>query len=250
MALLSFANAILLLITNSPLTFNFDDFFVWLFFCDLLLRIVAVGPENFFYNRWNKVDTSLTLVGVGFFFVIDTTGADSLIRMSKIFRVATVVRVASHSSWKGMDWYIFQRIKNIFEVMMEILPIILKFMPLMVFFFYIFAIIGMEVFYNSYDTLGSPLYNSYQQFQSFRTFIQSQYLLVQILAKSAWSHVAYDHCFRNPDYFTPVMIFFTGTQITLVYIVSTIIKGVFWEIYFTVDSIFVEREKQIAREQE
>jgi hypothetical protein len=134
--------------------------------------------------------------------------------------------------------------------MMEIMPILMKFMPLMVFFFYIFAIMGMEIFYNSYGTLGSPLYNSYQQFQSFRTFIQSQYLLVQILAKSAWSHVAYDHCFRNPDYFTPVMIFFTGTQITLVYIVSTIIKGVFWEIYFTVDSIFVERERQIAIEEE
>jgi hypothetical protein len=102
--ILSFANSLVLLITNSPLSFIFDDCFVWLFLCDLLLRIVAVGPENFFYNRWNKVDTCLTLVGVGFFFVIDTAGADSIIRMSKIFWLATVVRVASHSSWKGIHY--------------------------------------------------------------------------------------------------------------------------------------------------
>ena len=34
-------------------------------------------------------------------------------------------------------------------------------MPLFIFFFYIYAIVGMEIFYSIYDIPGKPSYNQY-----------------------------------------------------------------------------------------
>lgn len=101
----------------------------------------------------------------------------------------------------------------------------------------------MEAFYNSYSTLGSPSYNNYQQFQSFRSFIQAQYIMVMILTEAGWSQVAYDHSWRNPDYFGIIMTFFCVMHLVIVYIIAIIIRGVFWEVFFTVDAIFSERER-------
>jgi len=101
-------------------------------------------------------------------------------------------------------------------------------MPLFLVFFYAFAIIGMEIFYNSYSTIGTSAYNQYQQFSSFRTFIQAQYIMVQILTEAGWSMLAFDHCWRNPQYFGYIMVFFCIMHLTIVYIIATLIKGIFW----------------------
>ena len=132
----------------------------------------------------------------------------------------------------------------IFQVLLEIMPIILKFLPLFLFVFYIFSIIGMELFYNSYETTGSTVYGQYNQFSSFKTFIQSHYVMVQILTEAGWSMVAYDHCWRNPQYYGYVMVYFCFMHIIITYVIATLIKGIFWEVYFTVDQTFRERERE------
>lgn len=89
---------------NSSLASTFDTVFVWVFFAELLIRIVAIGPENFFNDRWNNVDSFLVMFGITFFFIPDSTGADSVVRMSRIFRIATLARLISHSNfWKDFN---------------------------------------------------------------------------------------------------------------------------------------------------
>jgi len=54
-------------------------------------------------DRWNNVDASLVVFSVIFYFVNDTTGADSIVRMSRIFRIATFLRLVSHTHFlKGI----------------------------------------------------------------------------------------------------------------------------------------------------
>lgn len=104
---------------NSTLASNFDAVFVWLFFVELLIRIIAIGPENFFIDRWNKVDTLLVMFGITFFFIPDTTGADSVVRMSRIFRIATLARLVSHSNfWKDLNFEILVKLRNIFSILL------------------------------------------------------------------------------------------------------------------------------------
>lgn len=114
-------------------------------------------------------------------------------------------------------------------------------MPFFLFFFYIYGILGMEFFYNFYDTIGSPLYNQYQQFSNFQSFIHSQYIMVMVLTEAGWSQVAFDHCWRAPYYYAFIMLFFCLMHITIVYMIATLIKGIFWEVFFTVDTIFQKR---------
>ena len=61
--------------------------------------------------------------------------------------------------------------------------------------------------------------------------------------------IAYDHCWRNPQYYAYVMIYFCFMHIIIVYIIATLIKGIFWEVYFTVDQIFREKERETLEEQ-
>lgn len=77
----------------------FDNIFVWIFFAELVIRIVAIGPENFFAERWNNVDTFLVIMGIVFFFVPNNNNADGIVRMSRLFRLASLLRLVSHSNF-------------------------------------------------------------------------------------------------------------------------------------------------------
>lgn len=45
------------------------------------------------------------------------------------------------------------------------------------------------------------------------------------------------------------MVFFCLMHITIVYMIATLIKGVFWEVFFTVTTIFAERKKETIEEE-
>ena len=73
--------------------------------------------------------------------------------------------------------------------------------------------------------------------------------MMQVLTEAGWSVLAYDHSWRNPQYFDYVMLYFCFMHIIIDYIIGTLIKGIFWEVYFTVDKIFKEREKETLEEE-
>jgi hypothetical protein len=119
------------------------------------------------------------------------------------------------------------------------MPIILKFFNLFLFFFFVFSILGMEIFYDPeyYTVLDQTGYNNEVQFSNFNSFIHSQYVMMQVLTEGGWSYVGYDYCWRNPDYYGLIAAFFVLMHIVIIHITSTLIKGIFWEIYFTVSSM-------------
>jgi len=245
----TFINAIFLVYNVFTVAIVIDDVFVWIFVVELIIRIIAIGPENFFADRWNNLDTFLVFLGFIFFFIPVSHGASSLARMARIFRVGSLLRIISHSNYlNNFKFSFFDKIKNIFQVTLEIMPIILKFMPLFLFTFFFFGIIGMELFYNSYATQGSPKYNIYRQVASFENFIKTQFMMVQVMTEAGWSMIAYDHCWRNPQYFGYVMVYFCIMHIIITYIIATLIKGAFWEVYFTVDQIVSERDRKNKEE--
>lgn len=60
---------------------------------------------------------------------------------------------------------------------------------------------------------------------------------MQILTEGAWTKVAYNYCWRNQDYYALIVTFFMLMHFIIVYVFGTLLKGIFWEIYFTVSSI-------------
>jgi MFS superfamily sulfate permease-like transporter len=73
--------------------------------------------------------------------------------------------------------------------------------------------------------------------------------MVQILTEAGWSMIAFDHSWKNPQYFAYIMLLFCFMHIIIVYIIATLIKGIFWEVFFTVNQIFVDREEETKQEE-
>jgi hypothetical protein len=67
--------------------------------------------------------------------------------------------------------------------------------------------------------------------------------MIQVVTEAGWGFIAMDHSWRAPKYFGFIMVFFCFLHITIVYIIATLIKGVFWEVYITVKNILTERRK-------
>ena len=60
--------------------------------------------------------------------------------------------------------------------------------------------------------------------------------------------VAYDHCWRSPHYYAYTMLYFCLMHIIITYIIATLIKGIFWEVFFTVKEIFEQRDRKLKEE--
>lgn len=99
--LLSFINAIFFIYNRTTLVEIFDDIFVWIFVAELILRVIGIGPENFFADRWNNLDAFLVIFSVIFFFFQGNAG--SIARMGRIFRLARLLRIIAHTNFlKGV----------------------------------------------------------------------------------------------------------------------------------------------------
>lgn len=76
--------------------------------------------------------------------------------------------------------------------------------------------------------------------------------MIQVLTEAGWSMIAFDHAGRNANNYGFVMLFFCLMHITIVYMIAALIKGIFWEVYFTVNGQLETRTQKEteAKEQE
>ena len=95
----TFINVIFLVYDVFTISKTLDDISVWIFVVELLFRIIGIGPENFFADRWNNLDSFLVILGMIFFFIPISDGVSSIARMARIFRIASLLRVISHSNY-------------------------------------------------------------------------------------------------------------------------------------------------------
>jgi len=88
----------------------------------------------------------------------------------------------------------------------------------------------MEVFYNPefHYTHDKSEYRNQIQFSNFNTFLHSQYLMMQILTEGGWTYNAYDYCWRYPNYYGIIIAFFILMHMTIVTVIGTLLRGIFW----------------------
>ena len=82
------------------------------------------------------MDALLVAFGVIFYFtgVINLNG---ILKLLRIFRLAGLARV------KGIKLLVWVKVRDLFSIMFETTPIIVRFLNLFLFFYYIFGIFGM-----------------------------------------------------------------------------------------------------------
>jgi hypothetical protein len=61
----------------------------------------------------------------------------------------------------------------------------------------------------------------------------TQFILVQVLTEAGWSMVCWNYVERTGTYF-PVALYFMFLHLMVVLVISALLKGLIWEVYFTV----------------
>lgn len=69
-----------------------------------------------------------------------------------------------------------------------------------------------------------------------------------MLVEAGWSLVAYDHAFRF-GYFGLTMMFFVFAHLVIVIVLTGLLRGISWEVYYTVHEEFNDRTNQLLQNQ-
>ena len=113
---LSIVNALYLLFGPSRLTEIFDGVFVWVFGVELLVRFVAVGPENYFMDRYNRLDSLIIVIGLVLFFPEVSSHSEAILRLLRVFRVAALVKRLGEA-W-GLEFTIWRKLTKLFVILL------------------------------------------------------------------------------------------------------------------------------------
>jgi hypothetical protein len=68
--------------------------------------------------------------------------------------------------------------------------------------------------------------------------------MVQILTEAGWSQVAFDLGWRNAQYYAYIILFFILMHLVITSIVASLIRRMFWDVFFTVDQIIEQRRHE------
>lgn len=237
--MVTFVNCALSLYTHIRVFDVIDDILIIFYVIEIVVKIVGLGPENFFKDPWNNLDFVIIFVGLILECIPQeyvARNSDELFKMARIFRITILIKLISDKTKLNSEIYI--KSTRLISQMAIIIPIVLKFFPLYMVCYYVLGVMGMLIFRQSgivnHDV--SP-YKFYDQFSNFRTFIGTQFIFVQVLVEAGWSLIAYDHAYKF-GYFGLVMLFFVLSHSLIVIVLSSLLKGITWEVYYTVHEEF------------
>jgi voltage-gated sodium channel len=94
--LFTFINCIAVIVTDNPVLKVFDDILIWVFVVDMIIRILGVGPETFFEDKWNYLDFIIVLVIVVVYIIpTDKLPLQSqiLLKMTRAFRITSLIKL-------------------------------------------------------------------------------------------------------------------------------------------------------------
>lgn len=60
--ILTFFNCIAYIITLNSVLAVIDNVLLWIFVIEIIIRIVGLGPQNFFEDKWNRLDFILIVI--------------------------------------------------------------------------------------------------------------------------------------------------------------------------------------------
>ena len=161
--------------------------FVTAFTLELVMKVIALGPEAYWQDGWNKFDVLVVIVALidlAVTFIFATTQF-RVLRLLAIERVLRAMKlVAALASYQG--------IKLLYVTLVVSLPAFANIGLLIFLVFFIYAYLGVQAFYNL------PLPGSLNYRVNFRSFPNALIALLRIATADNWS----DFFFQMiPDYF-------------------------------------------------
>ena len=164
-----------------------NEVFTAIFTAEIILRFLAVTPKEFLALRWNKIDTVIVIVAL-----IDSAGGSVVFNVTifRVFRIARLFRLIKDSK----DLVVL--VKTLYFS----LPSLINVGALLFLSFFVFAVVGMNVFANV--ERDGDLFNSYANFDG---FLSSTLILFQCMTGEDWNSIMY--ILKNQGYDIAVPFF-------------------------------------------
>ncbi|CAF0966269.1 unnamed protein product [Adineta steineri] len=134
--LLIIANAICLAASYNDL----EWFFLASFVVEALLKMYAIGVKEYFHHRWNIFDFTIVFVSTTYSliaaFVTNLSLNKDVLDAILVIRILRLVKLVGN----------IERFKVIFGTFSKVIPTLITYLRVMFMTYYIFAMIGMEIF--------------------------------------------------------------------------------------------------------
>uniref|UniRef100_A0A7S1XCD4 Voltage-gated ion channel superfamily n=1 Tax=Tetraselmis chuii TaxID=63592 RepID=A0A7S1XCD4_9CHLO len=158
-------------------TTNANFFFTALFSVEAVMKLIAMGVIGYFRDAWNTFDfTVVTISLVGIFLEQVMSTNVSVVSLLRVFRVARIFRLIPKA--KGL--------RTLFQTLLFSLPALFNVGSVLILFFFIFSIMGMNLFGSI--RLGDNL-NRHANFQNFP---RSMLLLMRMATGESWNGIMHD----------------------------------------------------------
>ena len=122
-----------------------------IFVVELTLKLIAIGPENYFKDPWNKLDFFITVLIFGsevYAVGHNVSNVDILLKLTRAYRIALLPqylfdkrKIVSLSNFSV-------KISRLVTQMIMTISIVAEYFPIYLVFFYFFGVLGLQMFGN------------------------------------------------------------------------------------------------------
>ena len=118
----------------------FNEFFTWIFFLEMILKIIGLGFSNYRQDSYNVFDAVIVIISLVDWTLsrIPNLNAGSALNAFRALRLLRMMKLSK--SWKALAEILRKTAKSLKDIS--------NFSLLLILFMYIFALLGMELFAN------------------------------------------------------------------------------------------------------
>ena len=118
----------------------FNEFFTWIFFLEMILKLIGLGWSNYKQDPYNLFDAVIVIISIVDWTLSRIPGLDAGSALNA-FRALRLLRMMKLSkSWHSLAEILRKTLKSLADIS--------NFSMLLFLFMYIFALLGMELFAN------------------------------------------------------------------------------------------------------
>ncbi|EGR31354.1 hypothetical protein IMG5_111980 [Ichthyophthirius multifiliis] len=223
-------------------------------------KIIVLGVQKYFNNNINQID----FLSILFQFLYDNYGNNvvehriikmfNAIRLLKIKKIIKLLKYLKYIRDRNIMQYfsnlyiIIQRVQKLISQIFICIPIVLRFSIILFVAFYIYSVIGVEIFttihprkYNQNSKYTSQMCSIYQiqnkenqdfdscSYANFNSIQGAFLILLQVSISAGWSQIQFDYAYKFDSFFLSLLYFNTFNFFSI--FILSLISGNMWEIF-------------------
>lgn len=206
--------------TEQTRMLNFaNDVLMWMFFVEMVLKLVGIGPKSYWEDNWNKFDGIVVTVSVANFFVIQLLSSFNMPINPSIFRILRCARLAR--AFRLIKFKAAQGVVRLLETLLITLPALANVASLLFLAMFIFSVLAMN-FFGDIPLDQEMKFGSYNEHANFRYFHTSMISLFRFATGESWTGFMHDVMAEKPA----AWFFFVAYMLFVAYLLFNLLVAV------------------------